>query len=103
MGELNPTLSREIPILTASGLTQAASLSIILEVIITINRLALSFNFILKAIGEHNSSRVEREHTAFFVNSGFNNFVELDDTGAIEHMSLSVSRYENIVEIAKAH
>ena len=74
-----------------------------LEVIITISRLALFFDFILGAIGEYNSFRVEREHAAFFVDSGFDNFVELDGIGVIEYMSLSVSRYENIVEIVKAY
>ena len=101
--ELGPTLSRGVPILAASDLTQAASLSIMLGVIMAMGRLALSFGFVLGAIGEHGSSRVGREHAAFFVDSGFGDFVELDGTGAIEHMSLGVSRYENIVGIAKAH
>ena len=40
---------------------------------------------------------------AFFVDSEFNNFVELDDTDVIKYISLSVNRYENIVEIAKVY
>ena len=74
-----------------------------LKVIIIINRLILFFNFVLKAIGEYNSFKVERKYIAFFVNSGFDNFVELDDIDTIKYMSLSINRYENIVEIAKTY
>ena len=76
-----------------------------LEIIITItiDELILFFNLILKAIDKYNSFRVRREYTAFFVNSEFNNFVELDDIDIIEYMNLDISYYENVVEIVKTY